>query len=107
MEGIITVYLKEDYTNEWAPAPEEAPEEAPSAPFKGPLEVYPFDVVTYSIPYPQNGTWVLSNKRAVILEQNESSVTIEITTGKSGEISLIYRAEGIEDIVQNIKILSL
>lgn len=105
-EGILTVYLKEDYNNEWEKA-EDIPPVAPSNGITGPVEVYPYDTVKYSIKGVVGGTWALSNSRAKILQQDESSVTIEITTGKSGSFSLIYKADGMDDIVTNIKILSL
>lgn len=120
--GIIGVYLKEDYTNEFEeeaePEVEETPEvEIPEvATFRmrrtspaaiiGPNEVYPFDIRSYTIENASGGTWSLSNKRAKILKQDESSVEIEITTGKSGDVSLIYETNG-DKIVFNITILSL
>jgi hypothetical protein len=63
-------------------------------------------VVSYSIKGATGGTWSLSNKRARIAAVGESSVEIEITTGKSGAVTLIYSVDGIE-IKQNISILSL
>lgn len=112
-DGILTVYLKEDYTNEWAP--DEKPEVVPPTStlpvnairIKGPIEVYPYDIIEYQILNSKGGKWLLSNGRARILNQSESSVKIEITTGKSGSVSLIYRADSMEDVVQNIEILSL
>ena len=112
-DGILTVYLKEDYTNEWAP--EEKPEVVPPAAtlpanairIDGPIEVYPYDIIEYQILNSKGGKWLLSNNRARILNQDEASVKIEITTGKSGSVSLIYRADGINDVIKNIEILSL
>ena len=112
-EGIIVVYLKEDYENKWAQ--DEVEEELPAPAsatiqafphIEGPQEVYPYDIIEYQIIGAANGEWGLSNKRARILSQNESSVKIEITTGKSGDVSLIYRGYG-SDIIHNISILSL
>lgn len=111
-DGILTVYLKEDYSNEWAP--EETEEIIPpiedtetlGPKIQGPIEVYPYDIIEYKILNSAPGAWLLSNNRAKILEQNESFVKIEITTGKSGSVSLIYKTDNGE-IFQNISILSL
>ena len=124
-DGILTVYLKETYSNQWEennaqeiedeinPSIEEAqtfglrrmilttPE------IQGPSQVYPYDIIEYKILNSAPGAWCLSNHRAKIVEQNESSVKVEITTGKSGSVSLIYRSENKEDVIFNIEILSL
>ena len=112
-DGILTVYLKEDYTNEWAP--EEKPEVVPPTAtlpinairIDGPIEVYPYDIIEYQILNSKGGKWLLSNNRARILNQSETSVKVEITTGKSGSVSLIYKVDGMKDVIQNIEILSL
>lgn len=105
-EGIICVYLKEHYTNVYEQAPSQSEEEKDQTSgvpqIVGPIEVYPFDIVTYSVINTSGGIWSLSNGRAKILESDEKNVKIEITTGKSGNVSLIYN-----DIIFNIKILSL
>lgn len=125
-DGILIVYLKEDYSNIWEDAPPsveedviEIQEENPVTfglrrataqvipAIEGPNEVYPYDIVSYKILNATGGEWILSNKRARIKSFDDSSVIIEITTGKSGSISLIYRVQGIEDIILNINILSL
>ena len=117
-QGIIAVYLKEDFNNEWEETHSEIQPEEPItfnllkrntcvSGIIGPNEVYPYDIVEYNISGITGGKWYLSNRRAKIIKQTESSVKIEIITGKSGSISLIYKAEGIDDIVYNINILSL
>lgn len=122
-EGILTVYLKEDYANVWEEAQQEIPEEeipeieeqpatfdlrrsAPIAQIIGPTEVYPYDTVSYSIEGVSGGKWLLSNSRAKLVSYTDSTAIIEITTGKSGSVSLIYKV-GDTDIVFNIKVLSL
>ena len=116
-DGIICVYLKEHYTNAYALDPIEEGELPPAIipPMKptptmgpvirGPSKVYPFDIVTYKVYNATPGDWKLSNKRARILNSSEDSVEIEIISGKSGDVSLIYGDN--DDIVFNIKILSL
>ena len=121
-KGILAVYLKEDYENKWAPTQveeeitppveEETPatfnlRRVPAPVIEGPSQVYPYDTVTYKILNTVGGKWLLSNKRARIKNSDSSSVTIEIVTGRSGDINLIYRIDGMEDIIYNIDILSL
>ena len=125
-EGIIGVYLKEDYSNEFEEEPkvpeveEEVPEvvvpevatfrmrraPTPAPSIKGPDQVYPFDIHTYTVENSCGGVWSLSNKRAKIISQTESSVEVEIISGKSGDVSLIYTFGG-EKVVYNITIKSL
>ncbi len=115
VDGIIVAYLKEDYANVWME--QETPEVPEIATFArtrdvspkifGEIEIYPYDIKTYTIQNAVGGKWFVSNSRVKILEQSDNSVTIEVTTGKSGSFSLIYRIDGIEDIIQNISILSL
>lgn len=129
-DGLLVVYLKETHSNKWEEAPEQISdvpvepqvpetksEEAQtfslrrtsiSAPLTitGPAEVYPYDIKTYEISYSAGGQWLLSNKRAKIIKSDDTSVTIEIVTGKSGSVTLIYRI-GDQDLTYNIKILSL
>lgn len=105
-EGILAVYLKEDYTNEYAPSTSDVPNSNPIVPIHGPDKVHPYDIVTYTTDL-TGGTWELSNKRAKINKQTDTSVEIEITTGRSGDVSLIYHRADKDNIVKNITILSL
>lgn len=107
IDGLLLVYLKEDFTNNYEMR-EEPPIEIvdPEGPhIIGDEKVYPYDIKEYKIVNASGGTWQLSNSRARIIKQDDLSVTIEITTGKSGDISLIYQKEN--PIILNIKILSL
>lgn len=112
-DGLIVVYLKEDFTNEFADVAEDAESEPDSGIIDtlpriiGPANVYPYDIIDYSVEGLVGGQWLLSNRRAKILEQTDTNVKIEITTGKSGDVSLIYRSDDKEDIIFNIKIQSL
>ena len=71
------------------------------------MKIYPYDIKTYRILNASDGEWLLSNNRAKIVQQDNMSVTIEVTTGKSSSFDLIYRCKDIGDIVSNIKIFSL
>lgn len=106
-DGVLCVYLKEYYTNvyeEGTIQPSNPDETDTSNPYiSGPAEVHPFDTITYSIVGGEPGIWSLSNKKARIIENRGNEVVVEIITGKSGDVSLIYN----DDIIFNIKILSL
>ena len=114
-EGIIIVYLKEWYQNsiEKAKAEEDATTEVTSIitedepAIEGPTAVYPYDKKTYTIKNAENGTWVIGSSKAKILQQDDTTVYIEITTGRSGNFELKYIRENEEDIVLNIIIQSL
>ena len=126
--GLIMVALKETFTNSMeAETLEKIPEEesgtdntpdvpetdageevVPIAQIKGAAVVYPYDKKKYTIENAADGYWIISNeKKAVITHQTSKTVTIEIVTGRSGEVSLTYRRDNEEDIVFNIQIASL
>ena len=119
-EGILGVYLKEDYSNDFEEeiVPEvkedvviEEPitfnmrRAQPVAAIQGPSEVHPFDICDYTVNI-GGGSWLLSNEKARISTQTESSVEIEIITGRSGQVDLVYKTET-DEIVYPITILSM
>ena len=115
-EGVIDVYLKEHYSNEIEDAyleeqKEKIPEVIPPTDneifIEGDSVVYPFDVKEYTIKNASDGKWILEGNKARILSQTEGKVVIEITSGRSGAISLLYRRENEDDIVLPITIESL
>lgn len=111
-DGIIEVYLDEDYQNSIEDAEKgEIPEiEIPdkdSPHIEGNIFVKPYDIVEYKILNAENGTWSVSNDKAKIIEQNNSYVKIEIVTGKSGAFDLIYNRDNEENIVLSVRIESL
>lgn len=113
-EGIIEVQLKEYFQNtileeaeaEKSETPDQGAQDPALPHIEGDAIVYPYDIKTYKIANAENGTWALSNNKATITEKTSSSVTIEITTGRSGTVDLIYKKDG-ENIVLPITIKSL
>ena len=73
----------------------------------GDKEVYPYDIKDYIITGVTGGHWELSNDKAIIVSQTDTIVKIEITTGKSGEVNLVYITDDEKAIAQKITILSL
>ena len=69
--------------------------------------VYPYDKKTYTIKNAEGGSWVIGSSKAKILKQDDSTVYIEIITGRSGNFELRYIRQNEEDIVLNITIQSL
>ena len=53
------------------------------------------------------GIWEVSNNKAYIISQTDSTVELMIKTGRSGEFDLIYKKENEEDVVLHITINSL
>lgn len=104
-KGILTVYLKEDYTNEWAPDQNPAIQTDPY--ITGPAQVYPFDMHEYKVHNLTGGVWKLVGSGAKLLNQADNAVTVEITTGRSGEVKLVYELDGNDDVFYDISILSL
>lgn len=117
VENIIEVYLKEDYSNsieeEYLEEKDnQLPEIVPplddqAIMIEGPAEVKAFGTATYYAKNADGGVWLLSGDKARITAYTESSVTIEITTGRSGTINLVYRVKDKDDLVLPITITSL
>ena len=109
-DGILTVYLKEDYGNEWAPEDDFTQSEGNdphAALIQGPARVYPYDLLSYSIEGVSGGGWSIDNKKARITQQTDATAIVEVVTGKSGNFTLAYTREGFEDISLFIEIDSL
>lgn len=115
VDGIVMVALKEYYRNSIEEAIEEEKEQAetdvpsvnPTLPhITGDTEVYPYDIKVYTINGITGGSWSLDSKKAKIVSQTEESITIEVTTGRSGEFELKYIKDE-NEIVLNITIKSL
>lgn len=115
-EGTIDVYLKEYYSNEVEDAylkeqeetlPEIIPPAENSVYIAGDSVVYPFDIKEYTIKNASDGQWILEGNKARILESTEGKVVIEIVSGRSGAVNLLYKRQDKEDIVLPITIESL
>lgn len=111
-DGIIIIHLKEYYSNSIeeqekseVPPPVTPPDEY-DVQIKGDLTVYPYDKKVYTIANAHGGTWSLSNKKAKILAQNDEKVAIEIVSGRSGKVDLIY-STSFEDFKVTLNIESL
>lgn len=114
-EGIIDVYLAEDFTNtieEENPPPiidPIVPDETKSY-IDGPNQVYPYDIKTYllaNVNNLENGQWEISNnKKAKIIAQSTEQLKLEII-GNKGEFDIIYKVDGQESLTLTVKILSI
>lgn len=105
-DNVLIVYLKEAHENKWAEvSTDEALPEAGATYIEGRAQVYPYDEVSYSIVGAQGGTWSVSGL-ARIVSSTDSTVDIEVTSGRSGSFDLIYSI-GSSIVSKTIEILSL
>lgn len=113
-DTMLIVYLKETFINEFEDAEgaaqgssDETQEDITGArTIQGKDSLYPYDIATYTIEEGLEGTWSLSNNKAMINRQNATEVNITVTTSKSGTVDLIYTNND-ETIVKTITIKSL
>ena len=107
-DGIMILYLLEDYKNtieDELEKIEESKQES-SLEIQGDSEIYPFDIKTYKA-NTEGGSWSISDpKRVKILSQNSSTLTVEVTTGRSGQVDIIYTVNG-EEYIFPVTIKSL
>jgi hypothetical protein len=113
-EGIITINLKEYYQNSIKDEAEEKLQEIEEQKpiekslINGDMIVYPYDEKEYSIAAEINGgVWEISNKKAIILKQDDKTMKLAIVWGKSGSFDILYKREGFDNIVLPIEIKSL
>ena len=113
LDNIISVYLNEDFSNtledeylkeQEEKLPEVIPPQEEDIYIDGEAVIYPFDIKEYTIKNATGGKWLLEGSKARIIEQTESKVRIEVTSGRSGNVGLIYRRENEDDIVLHIAI---
>jgi hypothetical protein len=94
--GILVVYLSEYYSNslEEEQKQKEEKEEIIISEIIGETVVKPYDIALYSVGE-GGGTWSVSNSKAKIIATGDGTATVEITTGRSGSVDLLYtRANG-------------
>ncbi len=111
VDGIIEVALKEDFTNNFEePVQEITKEDIGLEPMiYGSPVVKPFSINTYEIKnIDSGGEWSVSDpsKARIKTELNNDSILLEIVTGKSGIVTLIYELNEYR-LELLIKILSL
>ena len=92
---IIEVYLEEYFDNEMqdAQTATEIIEPDTTVPYiDGPLQVYPYDTdLSYSIQNTDmSGTWSVSNGKAKITAAAQTTCSIDIVTGRSGDFVIKY-----------------
>ena len=97
--AILEVFLKETFSNtieEEAKQEQELDEvqvDTTTPHIVGETEVFPYDILDYSIVGASGGTWSISNNKAKIIKQNDLTVEIEVITSRSGDFNLIYNGE--------------
>ena len=116
-DGVITLFLQETFKNTLRDAAEAEEAEKTAGMSQdtalphidGDAIVYPYDVKKYTIMNESDGEWYLenNNNKAIIFQQNSESAIVEFVTGRSGSVDLVYRKEGIEDIILSITIKPL
>lgn len=111
VDGIIEVALKEDFTNNFEePVKEITKEDIGLEPMiYGNSVVKPFSINNYEIKnIDGGGQWLISDpsKARIKTELNDTSILLEVITGKSGTITLEYEL-GEHKLELLIKILSL
>lgn len=115
-EGILDIYLKEDFSNpildeineEKKDIPEVEPLPGDAPQIEGDLEVYPYDIKEFTIKNATDGKWFINNNKVKILAQSDLKIKVQIITGKSGKFILSYKNDNDEEIaMKEIKILSL
>lgn len=91
-DGVIQVALVEYYKTTIADegaAVEPVPEPQVTT-IIGDQEAQPYDTKIYTIDSKVEGVWKVSNKKAKIISQDATSVTVSIITSKSGSVELTY-----------------
>lgn len=117
LDNIITVYLKEDFSNtitedyekeQAEKIPEETLPQEDEVYIEGDSVVYPFDYKVYCIKNAEGGKWKISDsKKAIIRAQAGNEVEVEIISARSGKFDLTYIRENEDEVVLHITIDSL
>jgi len=109
-DGVLALYLKEDYSNTIAEAEADAQQQVPPPPeqdmslpyIDAPKEVEIYSTFTAILHNVSDlsGSWSISNTKAKIVENLNDSVQIKVVTGKSGTFDIKYG-----DLIHTVKIL--
>lgn len=106
MEGIIQVSLGEYFNNPLenlqSPPPVFVPANPSDPHISGEVFVKPYDIQTYMAMNMTGETWSISNDKARILESDNDSVTVEVTSGKSGSFTLAYGAVTLNILIESL-----
>lgn len=109
--GLLEVYLEEYYDNSMEDAavvPEIVEPDTMKPYIDGPQQVRPYDSnLTFSIVGKAGGSFVVNSNKVEIVESNESSCVVNITTGRAGEFTISYQKSGEEDVTLDVLIKSL
>ena len=107
-EGVLVIYLKEDFNNKWESIEEEKPSDSNPAftQILGKKEIYPYSIEEYQITNLTDGTWSLNSSKARIVSSTPTKVKIEVLSGRTGEFELVY-SNFYSRVSLTIKILSL
>jgi len=108
--GIIEVSLVEDFNNpleDLMETPVIAPINQALPHIDGPAFIKPYEKVSYAAALVTGGTWAVNTTKVKILSSTDTSVDIEVTTGKSGSFELSYNRVGYDPIVLLIRIESI
>lgn len=103
-DGIIIIHLSEYYTNSIEEQfanqePEQKPQEPDTSAIQGDAIVYPYEQYKYTI-NSSGGEWAVSNKKARIVRYDDVSIVLEIVSGRSGNVDLIYtHPNGLESVL--------
>ena len=100
--GILEVYLKEDNDNEDEEhmiLPEIIIPDVTEPYIDGPQIVNVFDEnIVYTIKNINGGAFVVNSNKVKIIETDENQCVLNIIGSKSGEFTLLYKKDGIDDI---------
>lgn len=109
-EGIIEVYLEEDFDNTMLDnmvIPEITEPDVTEPYIDGPQSVNPYDTdLVYTIKNADGGTFVVNSSKVKIDETDENSCSLTILTGKSAKFKLLYQREEMDDIELDVTINS-
>ncbi len=116
-DGIIQVFLDEYFENPIADAialessteiDQVNPIDDTAAYISGPVEVSQYSKAYYEIHNAENGKWFIEwEEKQYDLNYSLNILSLDIPVGKLNTFKLIYRRQNEEDVILNIKIISL